>query len=138
MKRDWDLIRQQLTDIEEEEDLFKNLPKEPKWTDQTEAQYMEQYKSYNQVTNRTLGHLELLINAGYVEGITIVRSADGEMHYGTHSPRLTMEGHELLDTMRSRSVWEKVKTKAKAEGLELTFDAIKQLSSWAIKGMLGS
>lgn len=68
MKRDWDLIRQQLTDIEEDRDLFMDLPIEPQWTDQSEAQYMEQYKTYNQATNRILGHLELLINAGYVEG----------------------------------------------------------------------
>lgn len=137
MKRDWDLIRQQLTDIEEEKDLFKDLPKEPKWTDQTESLYVEQLKNYNEVTNRTLGHLELLVNSGYVEGIKIVRSLDGGMHYGAHSPRLTMEGHELLDTIRSKSVWDKITTKAKTEGLELTLDAIKQLSSWAIKSILG-
>lgn len=138
MKRDWDLIRQQLTDIEGEKDLFVELPKEPRWDKQSEGEYNSEYENYNRTTNRILGHLELLTNAGYVDGITIIRSGSGSLHYGTHSPRLTMAGHELLDTMRSKGLWERVKTKAKSEGIELTFDVINQLSSWAIKQLLNN
>ncbi|MGS1035746.1 hypothetical protein [Burkholderia glumae] len=43
MKRDWDLLRRQLTDIEEERDVFAEIPDEPKWTDQGEAEYSAQY-----------------------------------------------------------------------------------------------
>ncbi len=34
MKRDWDLLRKQLTDIEEEKDVLADLPNEPKWQNQ--------------------------------------------------------------------------------------------------------
>ena len=63
----------------------------------------------------------------------IVRSTDGRFGYGIHSPRLTMAGHDLLDTMRSTTIWEKIKTTAKSKGIELTFDAIKALGALALK-----
>ena len=133
MKRDWDLIRKQLTDVEEENDLFSDIPPEPKWQDQDWNTYEKQLKEYQAIEGRICGHLELLVKAGYVDGVQIVRSADGQFGYGIHSPRLTMAGHDLLDTMRSSTIWEKIKASAKAKGIELTFDAIKALGALALK-----
>ena len=133
MKRDWDLIRKQLTDVEEENDLFSEIPPEPKWQDQDWNLYEKQFKEYQAIEGRIFGHLELLIDAGYIDGMQIVRSTDGRFGYGIHSPRLTMEGHDLLDTMRSTTIWEKIKTTAKSKGIELTFDAIKALGAFALK-----
>lgn len=133
MKRDWDLIRKQLTDIEEENDLFSDIPAEPIWKDQEWGTYEKELKEFRAIEGRLFGHLELLINAGYIDGIQVVRSADGLFSYGLHSPRLTMAGHDLLDTMRSATIWEKIKTTAKAKGIELTFDAIKALGAFALK-----
>ena len=79
----------------------------------------------------------MLINNGYIEGVQVLRSADGQFSYGLSSPRLTMAGHDLLDTMRSESIWESIKSTAKAKGIELTFDAIKSLGMLAIKQVLG-
>lgn len=133
MKRDWDLIRKQLTDVEEENDLFFDVPPEPNWTDQECGEYEKELKAYRAVEGRIFGHFELLINAGYIDGLYVVRSADGLFSYGLHSPRLTMAGHDLLDTMRSPTIWEKIKATAKTKGIELTFDAIKALGAFALK-----
>lgn len=136
MKRDWDLIRKQLTDVEEENDLFSDISPEPVWTDQSWDTYEKQLKEHRAIESRILGHFELLVNNGYVDGLQVLRSADGLFSYGLHSPRLTMAGHDLLDTMRSSTIWEKIKTTAKTKGIELTFDAIKALGAFALKSTL--
>ncbi len=136
MKRDWDLIRKQLTDVEEENDLFFEIPPEPVWTDQVWDIYEIQLKEYRAMENRIFGHYELLVNNGYIDGLQVIRSADGLFSYGLHCPRLTMSGHDLLDTMRSTTIWEKIKATAKTKGIELTFDAIKALGTFVLKNAL--
>ncbi|MBB5392221.1 MULTISPECIES: YjcQ family protein [unclassified Herbaspirillum] len=139
MKRDWDLIRQQLTDIEEDRDVFVDIPKSPRWLDgETEAQYQEKIREYFATSNRICGHVELLAEAGYIEGIKIIRDSTGECHWAITTPRLTMTGHDLLDTMRSNSVWTAVKDIAKKKGIDLTFEVIKQLTGLALKQVVGS
>ena len=133
MKRDWDLIRKQLTDVEEENDIFADLPPEPEWRDQDWAEYEKQLNEYRAIEGRVFGHLELLVNCGYIDGLQVLRSVDGSFSYGLHGPRLTMAGHDLLDTMRSSTIWEKIKAIAKTKGIELTFDAIKALGALALK-----
>lgn len=133
MKRDWDLIRKQLTDVEEENDLFSEVPPEPVWENKEWDIYEKELKDQRAIEGRIFGHLELLVNTGYIDGLQVVRSADGLFSYGLHSPRLTMAGHDLLDTMRSATIWEKIKTTAKTKGIELTFDAIKALGAVALK-----
>jgi hypothetical protein len=49
---------------------------------------------------------------------------------------LTMAGHDLADTLKSKNVWERVKRTAKEKGIELTFEAVRQLSAAAIKQIL--
>lgn len=137
MKRDWDLIRQQLTDIEAERDVLADLPEEPKWTDQPWEDYEQQLKEFRTTEGRIAGHLEMLVDNGYIEGLQIMRSADGQFSFGVSGPRLTMAGHDLLDTMRSTPIWETIKTTAKTKGIELTFDGIKALGSLALKQLLG-
>jgi hypothetical protein len=137
MKRDWDLLRKQLTDIEEGNDVLAEIPEDPKWTD--DLNYQEYERTANEcraIKERVLGHLELLIASGYVDGLTILRSADNHFGVAVHAPRLTMAGHDLLSTLRSAGVWEKVKSTASKKGIELTFDAIKALAGFVIKQML--
>ena len=137
MKRDWDLIRKQLTDIEEENDLFSDIPAEPALGEQGVDIYEKQLKKQKAIEDIIYGHFELLINNGYIGGMSMSRTSCG-FAYGLDSPRLTMDGHDLLDTMRSTSVWERTKTIAKTKGVELTFDAIKALSALALKSALGN
>lgn len=133
MKRDWDLIRKQLTDIEEESDLLSDIPQEPVWEDQGWAVYEKQLNDHRAIEGRIFGHLELLVNSGYIDGLHISRSLNGSFICGLNSPRLTMAGHDLLDTMRSSTIWEKIKVTAKTKGIELTFDAIKALGAIALR-----
>ena len=138
MKRDWDLLRKQLTDIEEGNDALADIPEEPRWVDGLSWEQYEPLLAEHRITvERIAGHLELLINSGYVDGLSVLRGADGHISYAVSSPRLTMKGHDLLDTMRSPKVWESIKSTAKTRGIELTFDAIKMLGVYALKQILG-
>jgi hypothetical protein len=137
MKRDWDLLREQLTDIEDEKDFLADFPDEPKWDDGLSWEEFEQkLKEYRAVEKRIFGHLEMLVDNGYVDGLQILRGAGGEFHYGLSDPRLTMAGHDLLGSMRSQPVWETIKATAKTKGIELSFDAIKALAAFALKQLL--
>lgn len=142
MKRDWDLIRAQLTAIEEERDFEAAVlggPLDaPKWKDgQEEFDYAKELKAHQENESRIFGHLELLIANGFVTGVHVERSLDGFFQYSMVAPRLTMAGHDLLDTMRSETLWATIKATAKTKGLELTFDSIKALGIFAMKGLLG-
>lgn len=137
MKRDWDLIRKLLTDIEEEKDVLADIPPEPKWGDELWEEYEPKLNNYRAVEGRIAGHLEMLIDNGYIDGLQVLRGADGFFSYGLHDPRLTMKGHDLLDTVRSTTIWESIKANAKSKGIELTFDAIKTLGGFALKQLIG-
>ncbi len=98
--------------------------------------YESQLKDHRTIENRIFGHFELLVNNGYIDGLEIIRSADGLFTYALHGPRLTMLGHDLLDTIRSTTIWGEIKATAKTKGIELTFDAIKALGVYALKSAL--
>lgn len=137
MKRDWDLLRKQLTDIEAGNDVLADIPDAPKWTDDlTWEAYDALAREQRAIEERIAGHLELLIDSGYVDGLQVLRGADNHFSFGCSAPRLTMSGHDLLDTMRSSSIWESIKSNAKTKGIELTFDAIKALGAYALKQAL--
>ncbi|MEN6487460.1 MAG: DUF2513 domain-containing protein [Smithella sp.] len=98
MKRDWDLIRKQLTDIEEDRNVLADIPAEPKWADQRWEEYEQQLNQFKTAEGRIAGHLEMLIDNRYIDGLQVQRGADGHFWYGLAGPRLTMAGHDLLDT----------------------------------------
>ncbi|MBN9094633.1 MULTISPECIES: DUF2513 domain-containing protein [Pandoraea] len=137
MKRDWDLLRKQLTDIEAGNDALADIPDAPKWTDDlTWESYDALARERRKIEERIAGHLELLIDSGYVDGLHVLRGADNHFSFACSAPRLTMSGHDLLDTMRSSSIWDSIKSNAKKKGIELTFDAIKALGAYALKQTL--
>ena len=80
----------------------------------------------------------MLLDNGFVEGILLSRGVDGHISYGTIAPRLTMSGHDLLDTIRSSKIWKSIKSTAKSKGIELTFGAIKILGIEALKHIVGT
>lgn len=138
MKRDWDLIRKQLTDIEEDKNLFSNLPSEPIWGTQDESAYLQQLEEHQIAQRHFFGHLELLIENGYVSDLHFSKTASRRRFFisPNNNPRLTMAGHDLLDTMRSNSIWEKIKATGKSKGIELTFETIKAMAAVALKNLL--
>jgi hypothetical protein len=109
----------------------------PTWQDgQSEADFSKVMTQHQKAEARIFGHLEILVDNGYLEGIKI-RRLNNNFGYSLAHPRLTMAGHELLDTMRSKPVWEQIKSLAKTKGLELTLDVIKGATGLAVKSVLG-
>lgn len=137
MKRDWDFIRQILTDLEEDRDVFSDLPEQPNLDDfVTYEEFEPFYKKYIDEISKVYEHVDLLVKNGYVVGITVVRISGGGYGYSESSPRLTMDGHDLLATMRSKKLWEMIKSIAKTKSIDLSFEAIKALSVNALQKML--
>jgi hypothetical protein len=126
MKRDWDLLRNLLLNIEEDRGIFVGI-------DTPVASVEEQQKQ----DARLLGHLALLVDNGFVSDARVVKSTNGYRGFSANSPSLTMSGHDLLDTMRSQTIWESIKTTAKKKGIELSFEAVKVLSVVALKHLVG-
>ena len=112
MKRNWDTIREILIKFEELDPEKGSLQLSDFPTDQA---YEYSY------------HVELLIDAGLIYGQmtkTMGRHAQGFLAH-----RLTWEGHELLDTIRSDNVWNKTKNSFIKGGLSMTFDLVKSVAT---------
>ena len=119
MKRDWDVIREVLLEVESMEEGKRNS---------------FGYGVVSQGDPTKSEHAFLLLDAGYLSARTSFLS-DGKR--GLLGPNLTWEGHELLDTLRSKPVWEKIKATAKDKGVELTIDAVKALGKMALESVMG-
>jgi len=115
MKRDWDTIRTVLIAIE----------------DDNYDEYLEE--SENQEV--TIKNTALLIQAGFIDG-KILNSVD--MNADVLVNDLTWQGHELLDTIRSKPVWDKIKSTALDKGIELTFDTVRAIGAKVIELMIGN
>lgn len=116
MKRDWDVIRGVLIEVEalseQDRDTFGyGLGDEHAGDDPAKSE-----------------HALLLWKAGFIEAIDASTLAGPAIL----SPELTWQGHELLDTLRSKPVWERIKSTAKEKSLELTFDVVKALGKVAV------
>ena len=109
MKRDWTIIRAVLLALEDSAtpNTVVNASKLPPFDEQEVA--------YN---------MRLLSEAGYIEANMLEsKTGDGRI-IAALARRLTNSGHELLDTIRSDTVWGKIQDKFKASGVEMTFDLV--------------
>lgn len=75
-------------------------------------------------------HIELLIEAGLVEGQV---TPPDLFAIG----RLTNAGHDFLESARNNSVWEKVMCKVKDKGGAVTIEILSSLLTEAGKKLLG-
>lgn len=119
MKRDWDLIRDVLIEVEAlNPATFDDLRYGPLRTSENAAKD---------------GQAVLLWRAGFIEGVDASSMDQGD---SVLAQGLTWSGHELLDTIRSKPVWEKIKSTAQDKGLDLTFDTVialgKAAATWII------
>ena len=114
MKRDMDLVRQLLLSFEDETIESR------------------------EIDDRDVNHIEMLLEQGLVDGVSILRGIDGHVGYGFHTPRLTWTGHEFLETIRQKTVWEKIKKLIDEKGVGLTIDGIKFAAPLVVKSMLGA
>ena len=119
MKRDWDVIRDVLLAVEA--------------LDPKNFQRIE-YSIPKDDDRKTAEHAVLLWKAGFIQGID-AQTMKGACVFATG---LTWAGHDLLQTIQSKPVWEKVKATAQDKGIELTFEAVKKLGSMALDAVLAA
>ena len=124
MKRNWDTIRELLTTVEE-----CTLP--------TDVVRLGSFPSDRKA--EVSYHMTLLIEAGLVKGQVV--QANGPDVKDFFGQRLTWEGHEFLDAIRSDTVWQKTKKAFIDQGVSMTFDlvrtAAKEVAAILIKANLG-
>lgn len=117
MNRDMDLIRHLLLWVES--DHKHELPK-------TVSREVVSY------------HAQLLIDAGFAEGVVALKSYRGQRTPGDfHIDRLTWSGHDFLDAARNDTIWRKAKDKIIATGSAWSFDVLKALLTHYAKANLG-
>lgn len=120
MQRDMELIRAILFTIEEK--------------------YVDTYLSSSDMPIegydvKTIGyHCALLSDAGLITDFSGDYSDDELRDFGVG--RLTWDGHELLDKIKSDSVWNKTKDTIKKRGIPFVLDAVKQIATAVTSGMI--
>lgn len=116
MKRDWELVRHillQMENAKHNEHIVADEGEDP---------------------NVFAYHCKMMADAGLIEA-AVSQYLGGGM--SAQAIRITWAGHEFLDSIRPKPVWEKVKTEAKEKGIDLTFTAIKALAEMAMKAAIG-
>jgi hypothetical protein len=117
MKRDLDLVRQLMLQIEA-------LPAAPP----------VQYRMSEIEDPVLLAHLELLIEAGLVNGrISRSQGTRGDV---ISVSGLTWHGHEWVEMVRSQSLWNEVKSAVLDGGGVLTFELTKAVAAKLFRARL--
>ena len=119
MERDFDLIRELLLQVEA---APSNLGEDVRF--RTAEEHSNEQVQY---------HLTLLLEAEIVKGQDH-SSLDGTRRISVS--RLTWNGHEFLDLIRSEGRWEAVKKNMRETGTDLSFEAIKTIASQLLRGLL--
>lgn len=121
MKRDMDLIREILRQMEEFSDLLGEVKIKAEGRSSDEVNY----------------HVYLLHQAGLIQAVSAVAGGAGARAQRSagvlvqsdsfkYIPlRLTWQGHEFLDAARNDTLWRKVKAKVLAGGGGLVFEVLK-------------
>ena len=110
MKRDWDLLRKLLLEIESKQCVGDVTISE-----------MAGY-NYSVVTY----HIDLLSQAGLINASKISTAMSGDYNdliFSIHG--ITFDGHELLESIRDDDIWDRVKQEVARLGLSLTACTIK-------------
>ena len=124
MKRRWDVIRNILEHIEKE-DLYDTLKDDLYSTEVsvTEDEYV--------------GHIEILNKAGIIKNCHVDRDINGKIIlFSVNGAFITMQGHDLLDALRDKAVWNLIKQKATSAGVSLSWEFIKAAIPLVIKELL--
>ncbi|MCB0713371.1 MAG: DUF2513 domain-containing protein [Ignavibacteriae bacterium] len=125
MKRDYDLIRLILIDIE------NNVQE---WSEAIKSRAGKD----TQVIN---GHVELLVDHGEVkypkDPKTGRHQVLGNGYWMPMMCKLTMEGHDLLDDIRDPSVFKKLKDKVNSVGGQVSLHVFKTLAAETFKSAIG-
>jgi hypothetical protein len=121
MKKNWDIIREILLRLESAStpNTYLNANEI--------LQYPVQEVAYN---------MRLLDQAGYIKAnIRDTNSGNGEIGSAL-AIHLTNTGHELLDTIRTESVWSKITDTFKLKGIDMTFDLVISVGKEIMENIL--
>ena len=124
MKRDWNIIENILSHIEAGD--IERYVKEERYL-----------KDLDIDADEYLGHLELLIDAKIIKNCEAERGPNGrfeECYF--EGVFITMQGHDLLDAIRNKKMWTRIKAKAVSTGLGLSWEFIKAAIPVVIKESL--
>lgn len=109
MKRDWDVIRAILLGLENSSSARAALN-------------MNGFEGHD--PQEVAYNMQLLHEAGCIEA-SILQSHDGTGRINAAiAKRMTNKGHDLLDSMRSDTIWSKVKDTFTSKGVDMTFDLV--------------
>lgn len=123
MIKNWEIIREILVRLEES--LTPNTELNAKII----SAFPEQDVAYN---------MRLLHDAGYISAVFLeTDGAEGLINFA-HAKHLTNAGHELLEIMRNKTVWGKVKETFKTKGLEMSFDLVTTVGKKIMETILSS
>ena len=117
MKRDVDLVRAILLEVES-----KETPSG--WVDLQIADYPKDHVSY---------HVKILSEAGYLEAQELTTKSG----FDWKPINLTWQGHDFLDAARNKSVWQKAKKKVGDKVTSVSFDVLKSILVGIAKQELG-
>jgi hypothetical protein len=95
--------------------------------EQTPANSFPKIEIPGQDEDAVLEHLELLIEAGLLEGKVRHSGMGGSRILLVHVDRLTWKGHEFLANARNEQVWSKTKAFLKERGGSMSFEIVKAL-----------
>lgn len=120
MQRDWNIIRAILQQLEEKEtygDVIR--PDSVKGYDAELISY----------------HMHILDQAGIIDAkCQSQRSGNGSIF--CLAMNLTWEGHELLDSIKSDSAWNRLQKLLREKSIDLSYQAVKTAAAYMIKNTL--
>jgi hypothetical protein len=119
MKRDMDLIRRILLDIEAQEDPEEDIELDSGGKSEQVIQY----------------HLHLLYDGGFINAHEISPMTAAANWYQPLG--LTWKGHEFLDDIRNDTVWNKTKEKVGAQVGTVSLAVLQEVAKATVKSLLG-
>lgn len=111
MKRDFDLIRKILLQLEERETIHEEIMLEPIGEHSIDS---------------VVHHYAILKETGLIEAYKIYYDIPFAVN-------LTWRGHDFLDNARNQTVWDKTKTFVKDKGMSVSLDVFAELLKQATK-----
>ena len=126
MKRDFNLIRKILLDIEKSPP-GKTISK-------------LHYENYDEEVVKE--HIRLLMNAKIIEGEIkisdeVIGCCNQQMIIWYEIKRLTWEGHNFLNNAKNDTVWKKVMADAENKGMSLSMSVLNGLLTKAVEKYMG-
>jgi len=138
MKLDWNLMRTILAHVEAEtiDDFLNDAKAMSAWK---EGQILSDRlgEKIDPAVRVVFKHTQMLVDAGYIEGIHITESLDGYFQVGLATyPSLTLQGYSLLESLRTKGFIDKLKAFAKEKSVPLTIETLKFVVTAALPKIL--